>query len=109
MAATGTAIEYQGARPETNGSNGVWKWIATFLAGVVLSQGVAWATYVRGAVTRADVDQMIQDKQAPIGVELQNIKASLSNQAHDLREAQNQLTEIAIAVGAKRVHRAVEQ
>jgi len=102
MAATGTAtrLEPFQAPAMRESTAGVWKWLATFLAGVVLSQGVAWATYVRGSVTQADVEKMIQDKQAPIIVELQNIKGALNNQALDLDSVQDQLNRISIAVGA---------
>lgn len=38
----------------------IWKGAALFLAGVVLSSGISWATYVRTAMTREDVQEMIE-------------------------------------------------
>jgi hypothetical protein len=93
----------------SRGSNGasVYRWIATFLLGIVLSQALSWATYVRGAVTKNEVSEQIrvespyvQDKEA-IRVQLQMIQQAQRDQSEKIGDIQQQLTHIGVAVGVE--------
>lgn len=44
----------------------LWKNIAMFLAGVVVSLMVMWATYVRNAVTRDEMENYVNQRQGTL-------------------------------------------
>ncbi|GEM_PF-4025516 len=66
----------------TESVNGIWKSIALFLGGVVLSLTAMWATYVRGAISRADMEQYVNQRFSSIEQRL----AELSRNMTELRE-----------------------
>lgn len=71
-------------------TNSAWKNVAMFLAGVVVSMALMWATYVRGAVSRDEMETYVSrqigsmDKQiAELNknvIELKEVTAALKAQ-----------------------------
>lgn len=64
-------------------NGGIWRYVTTFLAGIVLSGGMAWSSYVRTAVTQTQVLQMIQSED-PYLRDRNMIKAQLANEQREL-------------------------
>lgn len=78
-----------------NGSYQVWKNATMFLAGVVLSLCVMWATYVRSAVTRDEMESYVNSRLGTLDnqiaelnknvIELQKTTAALTGELEALR------------------------
>ena len=48
----------------------MWQKIALFLAGMVVTAGVTWSTYVREAITGTQVQQMIDTNNKTLQVQI---------------------------------------
>lgn len=48
----------------------MWQKTAIFLAGIVVTGSIAWATYVRNAVTTTEVQQMIDTNMKTLQVQI---------------------------------------
>lgn len=62
---------------EERKADSIWKGAALFLAGIVLSSAIAWSTYVRTAVTREDVQKMIEENNKNYQTQIDYLNKSL--------------------------------
>ena len=67
------ADDHRVERGDRRSYESVWKNVALFLGGICLSGSVAWATYVRTAVTTMDVQGMINENEKVLQVEIDQL------------------------------------
>ena len=87
---------------ETNG-NGVWKNIALFLAGMVLS-GAGWMiTQMRDSISRAEVDEKIREVYATMDRRDQNLSDRLSRMEQTESQTGQDIARIAGRLGVSAI------
>ena len=60
------------ARPEA-----VWKNVAMFLSGVVLTLMMTWGTYVRTAVSREEMEKYVSERQGNVSQQLSDLNQNV--------------------------------
>lgn len=103
MSSTGrTIIESMMAKQVASASDGVYKTVAVFLAGVVLSGATSWFLYPRNAITKDDLERMMPAlvmQNNPYSGDAKNISTQLQA-LHDEQVRQGaQINQIAVDVG----------
>lgn len=76
--------------PGNGMTNSTWKSIAMFLAGVVVSMALMWATYVRGAVSRDEMETYVS-----------RVIGSMDKQIAELNKNVIELKEVTAALNAQ--------
>lgn len=79
-------------QPHYNGMNrrsyeSVWRMVAVFLLGCVMTGGTAWMSYVRTAMTNSEVQALIDlnNKSVQMQIENTNSRIDLMNRQSDKR------------------------
>lgn len=71
-------------QPHYNGMNrrsyeSVWRLVAVFLLGCVMTGGTAWMSYVRTAMTSAEVQELIDLNNKAVQLQIENANARIDS------------------------------